>query len=297
MHPILFHIGSFPVRAYGTLIVAGFLVGLWRAMRVCARRMQTEPEGSPRRIHPDTIFDLAIPGLLVGLLGARIVFVMLNWSLYAGHPIEIFKIMSGGLALHGGMLFGILYMIGYCKIKKVSLLAVGDLCAVSWAIAYAIGRIGCLLNGCCYGGACDLPWAVRFPDERFPNAHPAVLTPPSHPTQLYGTAFNLVFFFILTRWEKLRRPDGELFYAYLGMYGLYRFVVEFFRLGGTADYISPSIHLTLTHIVSLLMMALSVGGIVWLRRHRPAVKDAGDRGSGIGDREPGIGVRGSGFGK
>jgi phosphatidylglycerol:prolipoprotein diacylglycerol transferase len=235
--------------------------------------MKSEPAGSARRIHPDQIFDLAIPGLLVGLLGARITFALLNWSLYSAHPIDVLKIWSGGLALHGGMLFGIIYLICYCRIKRISVFAVGDVCAVSWAIAYTIGRFGCLLNGCCYGGACDMPWAVRFPDERFPNAVPPVYTVPSHPTQLYGSAFNLVFFLILCWWEKQRRPDGELFYAYIGMYGLYRFIVEYFRVGGTADYIRPNIHLTLTHIVSIVMMAISVAGISWLRRNRRAYKD------------------------
>ena len=110
MHPILFHLGRLPVRAYGTLIIAGFLVGLWRAMRRCRGLMKSEPLDSSRRIHPDQIFDLAIPGLLVGLLGARVVFALLNWSLYSAHPVDILKIWTGGLSLHGGMLFGIIYL-------------------------------------------------------------------------------------------------------------------------------------------------------------------------------------------
>jgi phosphatidylglycerol:prolipoprotein diacylglycerol transferase len=274
MHPILFHIGSLPIRAYGTLLVLGFLVGLWRAMRVCAHRMQTEPEGSPRRIDPDTIFDIGILGLMVGILGARVVFVILDWGDFAKRPLDALKVWSGGLSLHGGMLFGILFLIFYCRWKKLSLLAVGDLCATSWAIAYAIGRIGCLLNGCCYGAVCDLPWArpFRFPDER----HPGFLTPPSHPTQLYGTLFNLVFFFLLTRWEKRPRRDGEIFFGYIALYGAYRFIVENFRVGGTASNL-PGLPLTLTHIVSLLMIVGGIAAIAWLRRHRPAVQDADAR--------------------
>lgn len=275
MHPILFQLGRFPIRAYGTLIVAGFLLGLWRAMRRCGVLFETEPEGSARKIHPDAVFDLAVPGLLFGLLGARVVFVALNWSSYAGHPEEVLKIWAGGLSLHGGMLFGIIYLIGYCKIKKLSVLAMGDVCAVSWALAYVVGRFGCLLNGCCYGGACAAPWAMRFPDERFPNQFPVVYTVPSHPTQIYGSLFNLLFFIILCRWEKIRRPDGEIMLAYIGLYGLYRFIVEYFRVGGTADYISPSIHLTLTHVISLCMMAIGIGAIAWLRKSKPAYMDAG----------------------
>ncbi len=270
MHPILFHLGPLPVRSYGTLVVLGFLVGLWRTMRVCARRMATEPEGSPRRIHPDNMFDMGIVGLMIGILCARILFVMLDWRDFAEHPASMLRIWEGGLALHGGFFGGILFMFFYCRWKRLSFFAVGDLCAVGWCLGYIIGRFGCLLNGCCYGGVCDLPWAIRFPDEQ----HPGLLTPPSHPTQIYASLFNVAFFFILTRWERRPRRDGEIFWAYVGLYGLYRFVVDFFRAGATSTYLIPSLRLTDTHILSLVMMMVSVAGILWLRRHRPAVQDA-----------------------
>jgi phosphatidylglycerol:prolipoprotein diacylglycerol transferase len=267
----MFHLGSLTVRYYGVMIMVGFMVGMWRALNLCRRRMQTEPPGSPRRIHPDALFDIGFFGLLIGLAGAHLVFVLLDWSEYAAHPLDAFKIWEGGMSLHGGMLFGILFLIWAClKWKKISILAAGDICAVSWSIAYAIGRIGCLLNGCCYGGACNLPWAVRFPDEQ----HPGLLTPPSHPIQAYASLFNLFFFFWLTRWEKRPRRDGELFYGYIAMYGFYRYVMEFFRAGVTSTYVVPRLHLTDTHLISIVMMVVGVGAILWLRRHRPAYRDA-----------------------
>src|SRR5215467_5082387 len=122
MHPVLFHIGSIPVRAYGVLLVTGFLVGLWRAQRVCAYRMAHEPEGSPRKINPDTCFDIGILGLLIGIVGARVLFVLLDWPSFASKPASIFRIWEGGLSLHGGMLFGILFLIYYCRRHKLSLL-------------------------------------------------------------------------------------------------------------------------------------------------------------------------------
>jgi phosphatidylglycerol:prolipoprotein diacylglycerol transferase len=271
MHPILFTIPGLhlPVRAYGTFLVAGFLVGLWRTMKLARRRMATEPADSPRRIDPDNIFDVGIMGLLIGLVGARLAFVLLNWANFEKHPIDALKIWSGGLTLQGGLLFGILYMAWFCRRKKISMLAVGDLSAPGWAIGYTIGRFGCLFNGCCYGGVCDLPWGLRFPDEQ----HPGMLTPPSHPTQIYASLFNLAFFFILLRWEKRPRRDGELFFGYLAMYGFYRFIVESFRVGATASLI-PGTTLTLTHIVSALMILLGVTAIVILRKRRPAYSDA-----------------------
>jgi phosphatidylglycerol:prolipoprotein diacylglycerol transferase len=271
MHPILFTIPgiNLPVRAYGTFLVAGFLVGLWRAMRLARRRMVTEPEGSPRRVDPDTIFDVGIAALLFGLIGARLTFVLLDWANFAKHPIDALKIWSGGLTLQGGLFFGILYLAWYCRRKKLSLFALGDIGAPTWAIGYVIGRFGCLFNGCCYGGVCDLPWAIRFPDEQ----HPGMLTPPSHPTQIYASLFNIVFFFILLWWEKRPRRDGEMFFGYLAMYGFYRFIVESFRVGATASLIAGT-GLTLTHIVSALMLILGVTAIVILRKRRPAYRDA-----------------------
>lgn len=271
MHPILFHIGRFPVRAYGTLLVTGFLVGLWRAVKVCERRARTEPEGSPRRIHPDAIFDIGLYGLVAGIIGARLLFVLLDWGSFAAHPIDALKVWEGGLSLHGGMLFGLLAMIWYCRKHRISLLAAGDVAAPSWAIGYAIGRIGCLLNGCCYGAACSLPWAVRFPDERYEGMPgPVHLTPPSHPTQAYATLFNLFFFFVLTRWERKPHQDGELFYGYIAMYGFYRFIVEMFRAGATSTYLVPSLHLTDTHIISIFMFVGGLIGAAAVRRRHAA---------------------------
>lgn len=269
MHPILFRIGSFPVRSYGVLIIAGFLVGLWRSLRRCEWTMQHLPEDAPRRIHPDAIFDVAFWGLILSVIGARLLYVLLDWSEFAGHPMSAFHIWEGGMSLHGAMLFAILTLIIVGRLRRVSLLAISDVGAVGWSLAYSIGRIGCLLNGCCYGGVCDLPWGVRFPDEH----HPGMLTPPSHPVPLYASLINLGFFFLLARWEKRRRCDGELFFAYIALYGLYRYAMEAFRAGTTSTYLIPNLHLTDTHVVSLIMMVIGVGTVAWLRRHRPAYRD------------------------
>ena len=281
MHPILFQIGKFAVRSYGVLLITGFLLGLWRGMRLCARRMANEPEGSSRRISPDQLFDFSIIGLLLGIMGARILFVMLNWGPskeggmgFASHPIDAFKIWEGGLSLHGGLLAGILFLAWWTRRHKVSMMALGDVCAPSWALAYVFGRIGCFLNGCCYGGVCDprLPWATKFHDEHYPGS--LALTPPSHPTQVYAMLFNIVFFFMLVAWEKKSRRDGELFYGSIAMYGFYRYIVDIFRVGGTSAYITPHLFVSLAQLASIAMIVLGIGGIVWLRKNRPAIADA-----------------------
>ena len=103
------------------------------------------------------------------------------------------------------------------------------------------------------------------------------MTAPSHPVQLYAMIINLIFFFLLSRWERRPHRDGELFFAYLGLYGIYRFAMEAFRAGVTSTYLVPALHLTDTHLVSIAMMAVSLIGIAYLRRHKPPVQDAAFR--------------------
>ncbi len=269
MHPILFHIGSFAVHSYGVLIMLGFSIGMWRALRLCRMRMEKLPPESRRRVSPDAMFDIGFYGLIWGMVGARLFFVLLDWQDYSAHPLKAFALWEGGLTLQGAMLFGILFLVWYCKKHKVNILAAADIAAVSWPLAYAIGRIGCLLNGCCYGAPTSLPWGIRFPDED----HPGTLTPPSHPIQLYATLINLCFFWWLVKREKRPRQDGLLFWIYIAMYGAYRCAMEPLRIGGTSTYDIPSLHLTYTEIVSFAMVVLGMCAAFWLKKHRTAYTD------------------------
>jgi phosphatidylglycerol:prolipoprotein diacylglycerol transferase len=269
MHPILFHIGSFPVRSYGAMIVVGFLLGIWRVRRLCKRRMETEPEGSPRRIDPDAALDIGVMTLFSGLLGARLLFVLLDWKSFSGRPLEIFKIWEGGMSLHGSLILGVAYLVYAARRWKYSLLVLGDLAAPTFAICYILGRVGCFLNGCCYGNACDLPWGVRFPDEHTRG----LLTPPSHPVQIYGSLFHVLFLWILTRVERRPRRDGQIFFLEVVLYGGYRGFVEFFRAGATSTYLAPNLPFTETHVISVVMIIAGIAGLVWTRKNRPLVQD------------------------
>ena len=270
MHPVLFHLGSFPVRAYGAMVVLGFALGMWRILTVCRHRMMTEPATSPRYIHPDTVMDTGLGLLFAGIIGARLLYVAQEWKSYAGNPLSIFQIWSGGLSLHGSLIFGILWLAWFCRKKRVSVMAMGDLAATCFPIAYAFGRIGCLLNGCCYGGQCALPWAVRFPDE----AHPGFLTLPSHPVQFYAFVIHLAFFGLLALYERQSRRDGDMFYGYIVLYGIYRYAMEYFRAGVTSTYLVPALHLTDTHIISIIMVIGGFAGLFWLRKNRKPYRDA-----------------------
>ncbi len=264
MLPVLFKIGPYPVHSWGLLLMLGFLLAAGRAAHN-ARRYQFTRED---------VWDVALFGLLGGVLGGRIGFVIQNLSFYAHNAGKILALWDGGMTFYGGMAGGILAGVLVCRAKKMNVADMADLAAVSFPLGYMLGRIGCFLNGCCYGGACDLPWAVRFHTE-------GGLTVPSHPAQLYSAFISLGIYFALLPIERARKFRGQVMFAYLFLYGIYRFLIEFVREGATAD-VTNFLHLTLGQIVSLALSAFAA--FLWVQASRRAVR--GDNGgSGIGDGE------------
>jgi|YelNatPaOPRAMG01_1025707.scaffolds.fasta_scaffold30430_1 phosphatidylglycerol:prolipoprotein diacylglycerol transferase len=250
MHPILFSVGRISIRSYGVMLVVGFLVGLWRAVRV----------SRSRGINPEQTADASLVALLSGIVGARLLYLLLNvphegWGVFR----EAHRIWEGGLSFHGGLAAAVIGVWVYVRMKKISFLALADLLSPSLALAYAFARIGCFLNGCCYGHATNLPWAVVFKDPASGN-----LTSPSHPSQLYAFVANLIIFWILIRIEKLNRPTGFIFTSYIALYSVYRFLNEFTRKGATAEVWFAG--LTQAQVVSLL--AIIVCGLILIRMNR-----------------------------
>jgi phosphatidylglycerol---prolipoprotein diacylglyceryl transferase len=241
MRPILFQLGPVPLRSYGVMMMIGFLVGLYRAVRVAKRR----------GIDTSCVVDTCLYALLAGIVGARLVFILLNWSLFRGDLKNVLSIWQGGLSYHGGVILAVGAVYAYCRTKRLSFLAMADLLAPSLAIAYGFTRIGCFLNGCCYGVPTNLPWGVKFPD----------LPGPVHPTQLYSSAASFLIFFALTRVERWNRPSGFVFTAYIALYCVYRFLVEILRRGATAEVAAWG--LTQAQIVSVGVFVVAV--VVLLR--------------------------------
>jgi phosphatidylglycerol:prolipoprotein diacylglycerol transferase len=203
------------------MMVVGFLLGLWRAMRVSKRY----------GIASEQVTDAALLALISGIIGARLLFLLLEapsrgWGIFA----EFYRIWQGGLSFHGGLIAAIIAVVTYASINRIKFLKMADLLAPSLAIGYAFARIGCFLNGCCYGAKTHLPWALNFLDPAS-GKH----TGPVHPAQLYAFAANVLIFLILTRVERLKRPAGFVFFSYIVLYSVYRFLIEFIRKGATAQ--------------------------------------------------------------
>ncbi len=262
MFPVLFHAGSFVVHTYGVVLMLAFLVALGRAYTVAKR--QADPD-----MPPDNILDVGIWMIVIGVLGARLMFVVIGWHDYSrapDFPGNIFKVWQGGLSFHGGLFGGIGALVVYCLIKRMSILKVADLFVPSVMIAYAIGRIGCFLNGCCYGAPTAMPWGVRFLDDG--TGH---LTPPSHPTQLYATALAALFFIGLVYAERHRRYLGQVSCWFLLGTATERFIMEIWRAGTTSDVVrvGPIHFLTDVQWLCLGLFALGLTGMAILRRFFP----------------------------
>ncbi|MER3472553.1 MAG: prolipoprotein diacylglyceryl transferase [Armatimonadota bacterium] len=250
MHPILFHIGTLEVRSYGVMIALGFALAVWWAMRVAPRY----------GIDSEQILDFVLLTAVAGILGSRLVYVILDWRSFADQPKHVLYFWEGGLSFHGAVIGGGLAVALLAGRKGIPFLQLADVLAPSVALAYAVGRIGCFLGGCCYGVPTDLPWACSFQDPFNPHVH----TPPSHPTQIYASLSNLLIFALLARMQRPPHPMGQVFWAYLVLYGIYRFIVEFWRIGATSTVLA--LGLSDAQWVSIVMVV--IGAIQWRRAVR-----------------------------
>ena len=250
MHPIAFHLGPLAVHWYGVLLALGFLSALWTASR----------RAPLTGIAPEKISDAGLWLIVGAILGARILFVATYWrENFASQPFtEIFMIQRGGLVYYGGLIGATLAGIIFCRRQKLALWKVGDVLAPSIALGYVFGRLGCLMNGCCFGRECALPWAIHFPTDHATGGDPV------HPTQIYDSLLNLGLYLALAWLYRRKKFDGQVFAAYLMCYAVTRSIVEIFR----GDYSEAHRHAGLTpaHLISVGIFAAGAVLFVVLRK-------------------------------
>lgn len=212
MYRILFSLGRFPVYSYGVFLGIAFLVGIAFAIRRASRLC----------ISPESIVEAASLCIIGAILGSRFAYVFLHFDYYRHHPWHILSFREGGLTFYGGVLGAIALTVPYLHLKQYRIAVFFDLFAPPLALGYAIARIGCFLNGCCYGRVSPFPFfplGVRFPS----------LGGFRYPTQVYAIGYSLLILFILLRIERTKRFQGELFLDYLALYGFARFCIEYLR--------------------------------------------------------------------
>jgi len=257
--PHLFELGRFAIPTYGVLVATGVLIGLFISVRNSAKQ----------GIKPENAWDFGIAVVLAGIIGSKILYVILEWhSQYSvGQNLrEIFSLdtlQSGGV-FSGGLIASFLVAWWFLRKHRMPALATCDAFAPGLAMGHAIGRVGCFAAGCCYGKPTDHWWGVTFKNLLPPPEANALI--PREPTQLFESGAELIIFFILMWMFKRKKFDGQVFGAYLFLYGIARFLVEFVR----GDPGRGSVFGGLLSGTQLIAIGLVLtGGLIWYLRPAP----------------------------
>jgi phosphatidylglycerol:prolipoprotein diacylglycerol transferase len=221
MFPELIHTRWLTIPTYGVLVAAAFLVALWVAGKLAARQ----------GLNNDAVTNLGIYCALSALAGAKLMMFIVDIPYYTEHPGEIFSVatLRAGGVFYGGLIAALGVAWWYLRKTKLPPLRTADVFAPAIALGHAIGRVGCFMAGCCWGVACDRPWAVTFTNPTANDLVGVPLNRPLHPTQLYESISEFIIFAILYRMVNRRHVEGTIIATYLILYGAARFIVEFYR--------------------------------------------------------------------
>ena len=259
MHPILFSVFGKDIYSYGVMAALGFLAGIltwtWLARR------ELRPEGFAT--------DLGFWLMASGIVGSRLAYVAANWSYYRDNPLEIVRIDQGGLIFYGGFLLACAALVIFARRHRVPVWHMADFAIPALAIGHALGRMGCFLNGCCYGRpAGDAFCGIAYP----PICEPGKLFPdvPLYPVQLIESACLLALWLVLVWAYPRRRKDGAVFALYLVLYPPIRFALEYLR----GDERQSWLALDVAQVTSIGLFLAGILLFVFLprRRYAPPVR-------------------------
>lgn len=244
MHPILFSTPWFNVYSYGLFVALGYTLAMVIAIRAAGKK----------GLNKEAFFDMMILQMIVGILGCRLLFIleytpsMLNLS-------DFFAFEQGGMTFYGSVITGFIFDLLYLKLRQMPFWKSMDCIGLCFGPGIAVARIGCFLNGCCFGTPCSQ--AIGFQFRHAGNGY-------YHATQLYESILCLVAFAIVYWFMKKRQTHhGQLFLGFISLYGFFRFFIEFLRAENPIFVMG----ITLSQTLSLVFITASI--IIWqiIRRH------------------------------
>jgi phosphatidylglycerol---prolipoprotein diacylglyceryl transferase len=255
MYPRLLELGPISIYSYGLLLAAAFLAGLSLASRRARRQ----------GLSPERMLDLGIYIIISAVVGGKLLLLLTDVRQYVQHPSELFSLAQSGGVFYGGLILAVLVSVWYIRRHHMPLWQTCDVFAPGIALGHAIGRVGCLMAGCCYGRPTSAPWGIVFSDAFAASYVGTPLHVHLHPTQLYESAAELLILFTLLAMEKRgRRFAGRTIWAYVLLYAVSRFFIEFFR----GDDRGVVFGVSTSQFISLILAPLAVGMLIWLSRRR-----------------------------
>ena len=251
MIPDLFKIGGLEIHSYGLMLAVAFLTGMYVALAEARRRGLDEARLSA----------LCLWIMVLAIAGSRLLYIVTHLDSYAGRWGDALKLWEGGLTMYGGFLAALAGSVLYLKRHRQPILTVCDAFSPAIALGSGITRLGCFLNGCCFGRPCTLPWAITFAPNSFAGqVYPGV---PLHPTQLYLTLAGFASFAVLWSCRRRLARPGQLFFLFLLVESASRFAIDFFRHyepGGESIHVLGA-QLSLTQVFCIGLAAVAIGGL------------------------------------
>lgn len=256
MFPEILQVGPLHLRSYGFLLAIGFLIGTWMVLR----------DGRSRGMDPDKLLSQVFVVLVAGILGARLFYVLGHLDSFQSEPWRALFLWEGGLTLWGGFIISVPIGIWYSRRQKTNTWEVADVLAAPIALAAAFGRVGCYLNGCCYGAPTTLPWGVHFPEHSEAARHFAGAA--LHPAQLYNTAAGLLVFVVVLVARRYLKAPGQAWWLMIGLYALLRSAIDLTRYYDASAILLTwqDGRLTESQAIGLGIALVSLVAFIWLGR-------------------------------
>ena len=257
--PVVNHIDIFGFRIafYGIIIALGMLAGINLACADAKRRGQ----------NPEVYLDFAMYAIIFSIIGARTYYVIFEWDMYKDDLLQVFNLRAGGLAIYGGVIAAVITLIVYCKVKKQSFFSMADSGVLGLVLGQIIGRWGNFFNAEAFGGYTNSLFALRYKLDIVGSGmlNDNVLSHVMdidgvkyiqvHPTFLYESCWNLLVLFFMLWYRKRKKFDGEVFFIYLGGYGLGRMIIEGLR---TDSLLLPHTNIAVSQLLAGICFVVSI---------------------------------------
>lgn len=260
MYPVLFKVGNFVVYTYGLTMALGFIVAFGWVFHEARRNGE----------NLDDYYNVCLIALIGGIVGARLLYVIVNFKEFQGSFLRMLNLREGGLVWYGGVLTVVVLIWLYTRIKKLSFYHMTDILSAPVAAGLGVGRIGCLMSGCCYGCQTNLPWGIRYPYD--PNDPHSILLPEElrgvrvHPSPVYEMLAVFAIAGIVTYLNRRKRVDGQPTWIFFLLYGLARFVLEYFRGDSSRGFVFGGLF-SVSQFISLILIVISIA-MLWKLKKR-----------------------------